>query len=149
MYFKPKNPDSLVAWRNTWINYILSYAQQRNIHVINLTDLRREHPFNKMDVEAFEDLINSLIDKGFGMWWGKSKKEVRIYWRSLERWAEELVQLAKDKEKLVIIGTKDLTLLEPKLTTMPKRDLEEILNIMVQREHAHWINKYKKIIKLE
>jgi hypothetical protein len=148
MYTKPKNIELLTKWRETWVTYITTYAQQHNIHIININDLKRETPFNKMDNESLEDIINAVVNQGYGKWLDKNQKNLRIYWRSFEKWAEQLVQTARKKEKLVIIGIKDIVELEPALSNMPEKDIEIILNIMIQQNIARWIDKKKKIIKI-
>jgi len=140
--------ELLTKWRETWVTYITTYAQQHNIHVINVNDLKRESPFDKVDRESFEDIINAVVNQGYGRWLDKNRKHLQIYWRSLEKWAEHIVQTARKKEKSVIIGIKDIVELEPALSNMPEKDIEIILNIVIQQNLAHWIDKKKRIIKI-
>jgi len=141
--------ELLTKWRETWVTYIVTYAQQHNIHVININDLKREDPFNKMDNESFEDIINAVVNQGYGKWLDKNQKNLRIYWRSFEKWAEHIVQIARKKEKSVIIGIRDIVDLEPVLYNMPEKDIEIILDKMIQQNLARWIDKKKKIIKID
>jgi len=148
MYTRPKNLELIIKWREMWINFIVDYAQQKNIHLINKNDLRQEHPFNKMDQLAFEDVVNALVESGYAKWWDKDKQQLRIYWRSLEQWAEQLFKIAKEKQKNVITGVSGILELEPKLTIMPKKDIEEIIKIMVERGFARWIDRKTQALRL-
>jgi len=149
MYSKPKNVETLAGWRKTWLNFIIEYAKRQNIHLININDLKQMHPFNMMDQEAFDDIINSLVQQRYGEWWDKNKKMLRIYWLSLEKWAEYVAQTARNKEKSVIYGIKDIVELEPRLTAMPEKDIKTIIRLMVELNLARWIDKRKMVIKIK
>jgi hypothetical protein len=148
MYSKPKNSQLLRKWRETWNDYVLAYAQQKNINLVNIIDLKREDPFRRMDQEAFEDIVQALAEQGYGKWWDKKKKLLRIYWRTLDQWANHIFEVAKKSGRSVIIGNEGFIELEPSLVTMPKEDLEQVFVIMVRMGLARWIDKKKKAIRI-
>jgi hypothetical protein len=146
MYSKPKNPDLLKKWRETWTKFLLRFAEDQNIHLINTMDLKRKEPFNKLNQDSFNDIVKNLIGSGYGKFW--ESNILRIYWLSLESWADHIFNIAKKKEKKIVKNVQGLIELEPKVVSMPKEDAKEVLNIMVKRRLARWIDKREKIIKL-
>lgn len=148
MYTPPVHPESLRKWREAWTDYFLSFVQERNIHLISITDLRREFPFADLDPEALQDIINSLVERRRLRWWDKGKHIARVYWRTLDEWAYHISGVAKEKEKRVIDGVRGLIELEPLITGMPIEEIEQILNIMVKNGFARWIDKKQRTARI-
>ena len=141
MYSKPKNPELLKKWTETWTNYLLRYAENKNIHLINVADLQREYPFNKLERESFQNLTNILVQIGYGKWWNGKGKLLRIYWRSIDKWVDHVLNLTKEKQITVISGTQGLIELEPLMSTMPKAEIEQVLKILVKRKVVRLVEK--------
>lgn len=148
MFSEPKPADMLKQWRETWITYILKFAENKNIHVINISDLQRNSPFNKLDINAFKNIVTSLIQAGYGKWWNKESKLLRIYWRSLDKWADIILDLIHEKEVKIINGLQGLVELEPQLVAFPKIELVNVLDILVKRKYANWIDRKNNVMRI-
>jgi hypothetical protein len=148
MYSRPVKPDQLKKWRETWVAKLLSVAREENIHLVNKSDLKLERPFSRMDPEAFQDILCESVARGYGKWWDRKKERLRIYWCTLDKWAEMVCLTAKKKEKNVIDGTHGIIEIEPSLKTMPKSDLETILKTMVERGFARWVKEDEWVVKI-
>ena len=141
MYSEPKSPELLKKWTETWTNYLLRYAENKNIHLINVADLQREYPFNKLERGSFQNLTNILVQIGYGKWWNGKGKLLRIYWRSIDKWVDHVLHLTKEKQIPIISGTQGLIELEPLMATMPKAEIEQVLKMLVKRKVARWVEK--------
>lgn len=148
MYSKPRSPEAIKKWEETWIGYLIQFAEYRNLHVVNVMDLKREELFVRLDQESFQNIVQELIGLGYGKWWDKKKRMLRIYWRTLDGWAEHIFRVAQEKEKSIIRGVQGLVELEPKLVSMPHEEAREVLDIMVKRKLARWINDKERIAKV-
>jgi len=147
MYTKPKNPEALNKWRQQWVNYILHYCEKEAIHVINLIDLKRRAPFNKLDEKSFDDIIKSLTNRKFAKFY-RNNNTLRIYWKSLDEWIRYVWKKANDSGKKILKGKNDILNLEPKLMGIPENDVLYIINGLVRQGFARWIDKKTKTIKL-
>ncbi|MCW4018765.1 MAG: vacuolar protein-sorting-associated protein 25 [Candidatus Bathyarchaeota archaeon] len=141
MYSEPKSSELLANWKETWVKYFLRFAENKNIYLVNVADLHREAPFNRFDGDTFQTLLNSLMQTGYGKWWNKKSGLLRIYWRSLDAWADYIYNLTKEQKTRVINGIQGLTDLEPSLASMPEKEKLQVLKILVDKKFARWIKK--------
>ncbi|MCW4006383.1 MAG: vacuolar protein-sorting-associated protein 25 [Candidatus Bathyarchaeota archaeon] len=148
MYVAPKGTELLANWKDTWVKYVLEFTQTRNLHIINPADLQRQEPFSKFDADTFEVLLDALVQAGYGRWWDKKGKLLRVYWRSLDGWADQIDALTKENKTRIINGVDGLADLEPALAGLPDEDKQEILSILVKRKLARWIKKKDCIVRL-
>lgn len=148
MYVAPKSPELLSNWKDTWTKYILGFAQTRNIHLVNVVDLHREAPFNKLDFETFHVLITALLKAGCAKWWDKKAKLLRIYYRSIDSWVDHIENLTTANKTRIINGLDGLTTLEPSLAGVPEKEKQKILSILVERKSARWIKKKDYTVRI-
>ena len=80
--------------------------------------------------------------------WGKKNDSLRIYWRSLEKWSKIILDLAKERNKNIIYGFESIYDLDPNIKKIPIQDLEEIMNILVEKKIARWIEYENNILKI-
>ncbi|MHA1221876.1 MAG: hypothetical protein ACTSSG_02615 [Candidatus Heimdallarchaeaceae archaeon] len=157
MYIKPKKETDVESWLESWSAIVLDYTRIFVIHIININDLRNVHPFKnkkigkKLTIEQVRDIIDHLVKQNFAKWLDeKTKTRARIYWKSNEEWADELLKFMIETGRVVEIHSLyDLTQLKEKWSTLPADDLIIVCEMLVEKKVARWLNKDKTIIQFE
>ena len=146
---KPKALALMKAWEEYWTNYVLKMAEEEGLNMIGIVDLRRRQPFNRMDETSFNELIKTLIRRGYAKLWNRKHKLLRIYWCSPSYWVERLIEAVKARRVTsVVAGIEDVTQLVPEMSSLPKEELKEVLKLMVQQGLAEWLDKKRLIIRV-
>jgi hypothetical protein len=146
MYTKPKGADLSKVWFNEWQKYVLDYCNANRIHLISKRDLKQREPFTRLNDSSFNDLIKKLQEQKYISIWGKDN--LRIYWKSNNAWSENLYSLAKSMKRDIIYGLDTLADVDPIMLDIPKRDLHEIYQNLVNKGKARWVEKEKMILKI-
>ncbi len=148
VYSKPNGEEALAKWKEKWTTVLLDYAENKNICVVNVSDLKRESPFNKIDSESFSHLLDHWVCTKHAKWRNKQAKLLAICWRSLDKWAELVVQAAKEKGTTIINGSDGLLELYPSAASLPQDELEQLLKLIVYKKYGRFIDKKKFVIKI-
>lgn len=126
---KKKNEKDYESWLDEWGKVIFDYARMSILHVIYTRKLNSEKPFNKMENRdgAIAAIAQKLIDQNIGTWKNKKKKEaVRIYWKSLDEWGDEIFDWARKNAKTDPILTFELRESGEMFADLPKGDITRI-----------------------
>ena len=157
MYIKPQKGDQIESWLESWSAIVLDYSRIFVIHIININELRNIHPFHnkkigkRLTLDQVREIIDQLVSQNIARWLDEDKKtRARIYWRSNEEWADELLDFMIETGRVVEIHSLyDLTQLEEKWCNLPADDLIIVCEMLVERKVARWLNKEKTIIQFE
>ncbi len=126
---KKKNAKDYNSWLDEWSQIIYDYARISIIHVLYIRKLNAEKPFSKLRNRdgAIAILAQRLVEQNIGVWLNKKKKEaIRIYWKTLDEWADEILEWARDNNKLEPILTFEIRESGMIFAELPKRDLTRI-----------------------
>lgn len=124
-----KNAKDYQSWLIEWSQVIYDYARISILHVLYIRKLNAEKPFSKLRNRdgAIAAIAQKLVDQNIGVWLNKKKKEaVRIYWKTLDEWAEEILDWAQENGKLEPILTFEIRESGELFAELPKRDLTRI-----------------------
>jgi hypothetical protein len=146
MYSKPEGNDLSKVWFSEWRKYFLDYCNVNKIHLISKRDLRQRYPFNRLNDPSFNELLNSLLAQKYLESWGKDN--LRVYWRSNQSWSERLHSLSKAMKRDIVYGLDTLADIDPTMLDIPKKDIMEIYQILVDNGKARWVEKEKMILKI-
>ena len=157
MYIKPKKDTDVESWLQSWSAIVLDYSRIFVIHIININELRTEHPFNnkklskRLTIEQVRKIIDQLVQQNIAKWLDeKTKTRARIYWKNNAEWADELLEFMIETGRVVEIHSLyDITQLEEKWSGLPADDLIIVCEMLVERKVARWLNKEKTIIQFE
>lgn len=157
MYIKPKKEGQIESWLESWSAIVLDYSRIFVIHVININELRNVHPFNnsktnkRLTLEQVREIIDNLVQQNVAKWLDeKTKTRARIYWKSNDEWADELLDFMIETGRVVEIHSLyDLSQLEQKWSILPSDDLIIVCEMLVEKKVAKWLNKEKTIIQFE
>ena len=101
-------------------------------------------PFSKFENrdEAIREIAEDLVEKKQAEWLSKNKEKLRIYWKTLDNWAEEIYNWAKEISPLEPIFIFEIRESNQDFSTLPKEDIEEIFKLLEKENRG-------KIITLE
>ena len=149
MYGIPTREDDRELWAGEWSDYLLIWAEERSVHILSLATIISEPPFKDLrnKVDSFKAFAEVLIDKEVAEWVDKKKRQLRVYWRPLEDWADIVYQWALKSGKLRL-DVKSIVIQEvdEDFASLPEKDIHIVLALMVKKKLAEWIDEKKGAI---
>jgi hypothetical protein len=132
------------SWKHEWSKVLFDYARYALLHILYLRKLETEKPFSKFEDRntALKEIANDLVDKKQAEWLSKSKEKLRVYWKSLDNWAEEIFEWVMEISPLEPILIFEIRDSNKPFSTLPNDDIIKIFKILEK-------DKKGKIIKLE
>ena len=157
MYINPNKADQVESWLQSWSAIVLDYSRIFVIHIININDLRSDHPFNnkklgkRLTLAQVRSVIDHLVQQNVARWLDEdTKTRARIYWKSNEEWADALLDFMIETGRVVEVHSLyDLTQMDQNWGGLPADDLIIVCEMLVERKVARWLNKEKTIIQFE
>jgi hypothetical protein len=149
MYSVPTRKEDLDLWANEWSDYLLEWTENKKVHVMSLATFISEPPFKDLrdKVESFRKIAGVLVDKEVAEWIDRKKRQLRIYWRPLEDWADLIYQWAIKTGKLRL-DVKSIVIQESTedFANLPEKDIHVVLALMVEKGLATWVDTKKGAI---
>jgi hypothetical protein len=149
MYHIPPREEDKKMWAEEWADFLINWAESRSLHVLSVATFVKEQPFNDMlgKVDAFRVIGDLLVEKDVGEWLDEKKKQLRVYWRPLEEWGDIMYKwairtgrLRLDVQSIVVQESKE------EFAGLPERDLHRIMEIIVSKGMAKWVDTKKGAI---
>ncbi|TFH08810.1 MAG: hypothetical protein E4H14_05700 [Candidatus Thorarchaeota archaeon] len=144
MYGIPPREEDRNLWEGEWADFLLQWTEHNSVHVLSLATFIAEPPFKDLrnKVDSFKEIANVLIDKEVAEWTDRKKRQLRVYWKPLEDWADILYECALKTGKLRLDG-KSIIIQESgeSFAKLPEKDLYIVLALMVEKEFAEWVDK--------
>ena len=151
MYGIPPREEDQTLWAGEWADFLLEWAEYHSVHVLSVAVFISEPPFKDLrnKVDSFKMIAQVLIDKEIAEWIGGRKRQLRIYWKPLEDWADIIYAWALKTGK-VRLDVKSIVIQEQTedFATLPEKDLYIVLALMVEKKLAEWVDKKKGAIIL-
>ncbi len=149
MYSVPSRKEDMDLWANEWSDYLLEWTENKKVHVMSLATFISEPPFKDLrdKVESFRKIASVLVVKEVAEWRDKKKRQLRIYWRPLEDWADLIYQWAIKTGKLRL-DVKSIVIQESAedFASLPEKDIHIVLTLMVDKRLAEWVDTKKGAI---
>jgi len=141
---KKTNLKDFESWKSEWSKVIFDYARYAILHILYLRKLESENPFSKFDNRnsALKEIAEELVNKEQAEWLSKSKEKLRVYWKSLDNWAEEIYDWAMEISPLEPILIFEIRESNKDFNTLPHNDIIKIFKILEKDNRG-------KIIKLD
>ncbi len=135
MYIVPNkkiNPVDYKSWKTEWAKVLYDYAKLAVLHILFIRQIHAEKPFSCFQERevAIREIAEELIDQNLAKWISKKKEGLRIYWKTLEIWAEEIYCWAADSGKIEPILLYELKEAKKEFSSLPDEDLEEIFKLL-------------------
>jgi len=147
MYSLPNKKTDLKdyeSWKNEWSKVLFDYARYAILHILYLRQTESAKPFSNFEdrKQALEELADELVDKEQAEWLSKSKEKLRVYWKSLDNWAEEIYEWVMEISPLEPILIFEIRESNREFSKLPNDDIVKIFK-MLEKE------KRGTIIKLD
>jgi len=141
---KKTNTKDYSSWKNEWLKVLFDYAQYAILHILYLRKMHTVKPFaNFEDREtAIKEIAQALVDKKQAEWLSKSKEKLRVYWKSLDNWAEDIYEWAMEISPLEPILIFEIRESNQDFSNLPREDIEKIFKMLEK-------DRKGKIIELE
>ncbi len=142
---KKKNLIDYISWKTEWAKVIFDYARFAVLHILYIRNLNSEKPFsNFTNREVYiREIAEELVNKNQAKWLSKKKNRLRVYWKSLELFSDEIYEWAYQQGRLEPIMIYEIREAKSEdFSNLPLEDLEELFRILVK-------NRKAKIFKLE
>ncbi|MFX1418023.1 MAG: hypothetical protein ACFE9N_03775 [Promethearchaeota archaeon] len=142
---KKQNKNDYVSWKIEWAKVLFDYARFAVLHIIYIRGLNSQKPFSNFTKreQYIKEIAEELISQNQAKWLSKEKKRLRVYWKTLEAWSEEIYKWCYENGKIEPVMIYELREAKQEdFSSLPLEDLEEIFRIMVK-------NRKAKIFKLE
>ncbi|MHA1124934.1 MAG: hypothetical protein ACTSO7_10360 [Candidatus Heimdallarchaeota archaeon] len=156
MYVTPEHQQQLDSWCADWSNFIMEYARINIKHIIHIEEERAEHPFNnkaakkRLDREQLETIGDYIVAQEMGLWWDRKKIRLRLYWRTLDEWADIIYEWSIKTGRAAsadrVMTLFDIQQAGQAWSSIPQEDLKRIFDIMEQKGYIEWADKKKKAI---
>ena len=130
---KKKNPNDYESWKVEWSKVMFDYTKYAILHIIYLREVISEKPFSNFQnrQEAVKEIADELINQELAKFISKKKDKLRVYWKTLDVWANNLYDWAIDSGKVGPILIYEIRESNQKgLNNLPKDDLEEVFRIL-------------------
>ncbi len=149
MYNVPSRKEDVDLWANEWSDYLLEWTENKKVHVMSLATFIGEPPFRDLrdKVESFRKIGGVLVEKEVAEWRDRKKRQLRVYWKPLEDWADLIYQWAIKTGKLRL-DVKSIVIQESNedFASLPERDIHIVLALMVDKGLAEWVDQKKGAI---
>ncbi|MHA1772240.1 MAG: hypothetical protein ACTSYL_00915 [Candidatus Thorarchaeota archaeon] len=149
MYQIPPREEDAEMWTEEWADYLLTWAEATSTHVFSVATFIKEIPFKFLlnKTEAFKRIAEILVEKDVAEWMDRRRKQLRVYWRPLEDWVDIIYEWAMSTGN-VRIDVKSIIIQESRqpFATLPEKDLYKILEMLIERGMAKWVDKKKGAI---
>ena len=147
MYSIPNRKTDLKdyeSWKNEWSKVLFDYARYAILHILYLRQSESEKPFSNFEdrKQALEEIAEELINKEQAEWLSKSKEKLRVYWKSLDNWAEEIYDWAMEISPLEPILIFEIRESNKAFSKLPNDDIIKIFKMLEK-------DKRGEIIRLE
>ncbi len=138
---KKTNHTDFESWKSEWCKVLFDYARYAILHILYLRKLQSEKPFSKFEDRntALRIIAEELVEKNQANWLSKSKEKLRIYWKSLDNWAEEIFEWAMEISPLEPILIFEIRESNKDFSNLPKEDLIEIFKMLEKNERGRII----------
>ncbi|MGV9171619.1 MAG: hypothetical protein ACOC44_04295 [Promethearchaeia archaeon] len=145
MYFIPDEEKDMESWKNEWSQILFDYAKFTVIHILYLKEISAEKPFSKFKkrIKALTLIGEKLIEQDLAKWVGKKKKlKLRVYWRDLEAWADEIYSWCIENGKIEPVMLYEIREANTHFSNLPREDLRKVYSILSKQNRG-------KIVELE
>jgi hypothetical protein len=135
MYSIPNRKTDLKdyeSWKNEWSKVLFDYARYAILHILYLRQTGSEKPFSNFEdrKQALEEIAEELINKEQAEWLSKSKEKLRVYWKSLDNWAEDIYEWTMEISPLEPILVFEIRESNRAFSKLPNDDIIKIFKML-------------------
>jgi hypothetical protein len=132
---KEKNRSDYESWRKEWSKVLFDYAKIAVLHILYLRQLYTKKPFSKFEDRktAVKEIAEKLVEQDLAEWLSEEKDKLRLYWKTLDLWAEEIYDWLFEKGKLEPTLIYEIREADKQFSTLPTEDIKKIFKMLQER----------------
>lgn len=129
---KKTNTKDYESWKNEWLKVLFDYARYAILHILYLRKMHSVKPFANFEdrATALREIAQALVDKKQAEWLSKSKEKLRVYWKSLDNWAEDIYEWAMEISPLEPILIFEIRESNQEFSNLPREDILKIFKML-------------------
>ena len=150
MFVIPTVEADIEQWGAEWAGFTVDYCREMLLHIVSTRTLVMLDPFNDIRPDrhqAVKIILGVLVKEELGRWIDEAEGIIRITWKTDDEWADEIRQWA------LKTGRTTFTLFKLKeyrkdLASLPKSELRIILERLVERKQAKWLDREREVVEV-
>jgi hypothetical protein len=150
MFVIPSLEADIEEWSAEWAGFTVDYCREMLLHIVSTRTLVMLDPFNEIRPDrhkAVKIILGVLVKEELGRWIDEAEGIIRITWKTDDEWADEIRQWA------LKTGRTTFTLFKLKeyrkdLASLPKSELRIILERLVERKQAKWLDREREVVEV-
>lgn len=148
----PEDPQLKQQWLTTWGEFLVAFSRVLNLHILDIQEVSVVYPFlnpvlhKKLSIIQLKSISDYLIEQKKASWWDTEKSRLRVYWKTLASFAEEIFEYSF-QHGYEMITAYDLVKMSQSWSTLPSKDLTLIMKLLVESEKASWADTERKTIE--
>ncbi|MHA1917406.1 MAG: hypothetical protein ACTSUV_03720 [Candidatus Ranarchaeia archaeon] len=152
MYKLPKSSEDIISWSKDWVSFLLKWCEYENRHIITIPDIVLSESFKTTKANfsptEVKRVIEQLISQELAEWWDRERTILRVYWRAIDQWVDILYNWALEGGGLTLDPYK-LINSDQNFSSLPRNDINKLIELLVKSKRAEWIDKKKLIIRVK
>lgn len=148
----PEEPNLKQQWLLTWGEFILDFSRVLNLHIIDLQEISLVYPFQnqilnkKLTLPQLIMISDHLIEIEKAKWWDSEKTRLRVYWKTLNSFADDLFEFAF-QNGYDMVTAYDIVKMNQSWSDLPPSDVRVLMRLLVELKRASWADSDKKTIQ--
>ncbi len=148
----PEDPELKQQWLITWGDFLLAFARVLNQHILDLQEISLVYPFQngilhkKLSIPQLKAISEYLIEQEKATWWDTDETRLRVYWKTLNSFAEEIFNYSF-QNGFEMVTLYDMVKMNQTWSSLPPKDLQIIMKLMVKSKKASWADSEQKTIE--
>ena len=148
----PDDPKLKQQWLITWGEFMLDFARVLNFHILDLQEISLVYPFQnsllrkKLTQTQLSQISDYLIGIEKAKWWDDEKSRLRVYWKTLKSFTDELYEYAFQNGYDMVTAF-DIVKMKQSWSTLPPPDIRMLMKLLVESKRALWADSEKKTIQ--
>ena len=151
MFVIPTAEEDVERWGQEWAGFTIDWCREMLMHIVSTRTLVMFDPFNELRPDrhkAVKIILGVLVKEELGRWVDEAEGIVRVTWKTDDEWANEIRRWA------LKTGRTTFTLFKLKeyrkdLATLPKSELRHILERLVERNLARWLDREREVVEIQ
>lgn len=151
MFVIPTSDEDVEKWGAEWAGFTVDWCREMLMHIVSTRTLVMLDPFNEIRPDrhkAVKIILGVLVKEELGRWIDEAEGILRITWKTDDEWANEIRRWA------LKTGRTTFTLFKLKeyrkdLATLPKSELRIILERLVERKLARWLDREREVVEIQ
>ena len=96
------NITDFESWKSEWSKVLFDYARFAVLHILYIRETSSQKPFSNFTKRELyiKEIAEELISQNQAKWLSKEKKRLRVYWKTLEAWSDDIYKWCYENGKI-------------------------------------------------